>query len=168
MQTRETHHVSEATDVASCEWSDLHTAAWLGMLQTYRHLTRDLDAELEARHGLSLSGLELLSRLAAAAERRLRLSALAEQIGLSISGVSRLVDTLEDGGLVERHTCPEDGRAVNAWLTRAGLELVGAAQATHFTGVQRDFFAHLSAGELRTLADVFTRVAPDARAACLS
>jgi len=138
------------------------------MLQTYRQLTRQLDAELETRHGLSLSGLELMSRLAAVADRRLRLSTLADQVGLSVSGVSRLVDTLEEGGFVERLTCPEDGRAVHAWLTEDGLELVHEAQATHFAGVQRDFFAHLSCGELSTLADVFARVAPDTPAACPS
>ena len=96
-QAQEPHHRSRSIADGPAGWSDRHTAAWLGMLQTYRQLTRHLDAELEGQHGLSLSGLELLSRLAGVAERRLRLSTLSDQIGLSVSGVSRLVDTLEEG-----------------------------------------------------------------------
>ena len=34
--------------------------AWVGLLETHKQLTRALDAELDARHGLSLSGVELL------------------------------------------------------------------------------------------------------------
>ena len=60
-------------------WSERHADAWIGLLETHKQLTRMLDAELESRFGLSLSGLELLARLAAAPDRCLRLSALAAQ-----------------------------------------------------------------------------------------
>ncbi len=72
------------------EWSERHAEAWIGLLETHKQLTRVLDAELESRYGLSLSGLELLARLAAAPGRCLRLSALAAQAGLSLSRVSRI------------------------------------------------------------------------------
>src|SRR4051812_21951766 len=76
-------------------WSDLHADAWIGMLETIKRLTRALDAELYEEHGIGLSGLELLGRLAAADDRRLTLSALASGTGLSLSRISRLVDGLE-------------------------------------------------------------------------
>ena len=44
------------------QWNETFADAWIGLLQTQRQLTRELDAELEARHGLGLSGLELLGR----------------------------------------------------------------------------------------------------------
>jgi DNA-binding MarR family transcriptional regulator len=147
-------------------WSDTHADAWIGLLQTQRNLTRELDAALEAAHGLSLSSLELLGRLAAADDRLLRLSALAEQTGLSLSRVSRVVDALELRGLVERVQCPSDGRAVNALLTDAGLVLVREAQATHFAGVRERFFDRLEPQEIATLAAIFTRFAPGAAAQC--
>src|ERR1700691_6782427 len=78
------------------QWSHDHAAAWIGLLATHRSLTRELDAELEAAHGLTLSGLELLVRLANTPEHWLRLSALASEAGLSLSRVSRIVDVLED------------------------------------------------------------------------
>jgi len=147
-------------------WSETHADAWIGLLEAHKRLTRALDAELEARHGLSLSGLELLGRLAAADGRRLRLSALAQAASLSLSRVSRIIDLLEARGLVERRPCSADARAVEAHLSNAGLELVRNAQATHFASVQERFFDRLEPGELEVLAEVFGRLAPRAAASC--
>jgi DNA-binding MarR family transcriptional regulator len=147
-------------------WSDTHSTAWIGLLETHKRLTRALDAELEASHGLSLSGLELLGRLAASEQRRLRLSALATACGLSLSRVSRIVDLLENRGLVQRRPCPDDARAVEAHLTDAGLALTREAQATHFASVQRRFFDQLEPQQVEALAEVFDRLAPEAASAC--
>jgi DNA-binding MarR family transcriptional regulator len=147
-------------------WSDQNAEAWLGLLETHKRLTRALEAELEAAHGLSLSALELLGRLAAAEGRRLRLSTLAAECGLSLSRVSRIVDNLEDRGLVRRRPCPGDARAINAHLTKAGLELVREAQGTHFASVEERFFGQLSGDEVATLAAVFGRFAPRAADDC--
>lgn len=135
-----------------------HAQAWVGLQRACRDLTRRLEASLDERHGLSLSGLELLGRLAAGEDRRCRLSRLAHDVGLSVSRVSRIVDVLERRGLVERQPCPEDTRATNAWLTDAGLALVRDAQAGHVADVQRSFFDRLDDDELRILGDVFTRL----------
>ncbi len=147
-------------------WPQVAADAWIGLLQTHRQLTRQLDAELEARHGLGLSGLELLGRLAAAEDHCVRLSALAEQVNLSLSRVSRIIDALQARHLVERRPCPMDARAINAQLTPAGLELARAAQRTHFDGVQQRFFDRLSPEEVATLAEVFNRFSPGAARAC--
>jgi DNA-binding MarR family transcriptional regulator len=144
-------------------WSDTHAEAWAGFLDAHRRLTRALDQELERAHALNMSALELLGRLAAADDRRMRLSALAGDSGLSLSRVSRIVDTLEARGLVERRPCPGDARAINAHLTDAGLELARSAQATHFADVQGRFFDRLSTAEVTLLAELFGRLA--ARAA---
>jgi DNA-binding MarR family transcriptional regulator len=148
------------------QWSPTYADAWIGLLATHRRLTRELDAQLEAAHGLTLSGLELLARLASAPERRLRLSLLAAEAGLSLSRVSRIVDALEGRGLIERRPCPEDARAINAQLTAAGLELARAAQATHLAAVRERFFDRLSGREIAALAAVFGRFSPDAGSAC--
>jgi DNA-binding MarR family transcriptional regulator len=148
------------------EWSERHADAWIGLLETHKQLTRALDAELESRYGLNLSGLELLARLAAAPDRCLRLSALAAQSGLSLSRVSRIAVALETRGLIERTPCNEDARAVEAHLTPAGLTLVREAQATHFASVERRFFEALQPGELEVLAAVFGRFSPRAAQEC--
>src|SRR3954462_7561595 len=147
-------------------WSDTHKDAWTGMLETHKRLTRALDAELESQYGLSLSGVEVLGRLAAANDRALRLSALATACGLSLSRISRIVDTLEARKLVERHSCPGDARAVGALPAPAGLELAREAQASHFASVQQRFFEHLKPAEIATLAEIFGRFAPHAAGEC--
>jgi DNA-binding MarR family transcriptional regulator len=164
------------TDIAKCayalgedglaSWDRTHSEAWIGLLETHKRLTRALDAELEADFGLSISGLELLGRLAAAEDRRLGLSALASQCGLSLSRVSRIMDSLETRGLVRRRTVRTDGRAVQGELTDAGLDLVKRAQASHFASVQRRFFAQLSDDQVATLAEIFSRFAPAGPEAC--
>jgi DNA-binding MarR family transcriptional regulator len=136
-------------------WSDTHAAAWIGLLETHKQLVRELEAELEAEHGLSLSGFELMSRLARADGRMLRLTALAEAAGLSLSRVSRILDMLEKRGLVERRADTDDTRAKNALLTQQGLDLLRAAQKTHFAGVERLFFDRLREQDVETLARVF-------------
>ena len=136
-------------------WSDTSAAAWIGLLETHKHLTRELEAELVAEHGLSISGLEVLFRLARADGHTMRLTALAEAAGLSLSRVSRILDALERRRLVERRSDADDSRAKQAWLTPQGLELLRAAQHTHFAGVERRFFDRISPSDVETLARVF-------------
>jgi DNA-binding MarR family transcriptional regulator len=147
-------------------WSDTHADAWIGLLETHKRLTRALDAQLEAEHGLTLSALEVLGRLAAAPGRSLRLSDVATATGLSLSRISRIVDALCARQLVERRASQSDARAVDAHLTEAGLALARAAQASHFASVQERFFEQLSSEELEVLARVFGRFAPRAAADC--
>ena len=147
-------------------WGDVHRQAWIGMLETHKQLTRRLEAELEAEHGLSLSALELMGRLAAADDRLPTPSHLAEGCGLSLSRISRIVDSLEARKLVERRRCHTDARARNAWLTDAGLDLVREAQAMHFGGVEREFFQHIEPSDIEALAAVFARFAPNGGEDC--
>jgi DNA-binding MarR family transcriptional regulator len=141
-------------------WSDLHAEAWVGFLEAHKRLTRALDAELDGRHGVTLSAAEVLGRLAATEDRCMRLSKLATVTGLSLSRISRIVDALAARDLVIRKGREDDARAVEAHLTAAGLELARGAQASHFASVQACFFDQLSADELATLARVFARLGP--------
>jgi DNA-binding MarR family transcriptional regulator len=150
----------------SAGWTQHEADAWIGLLETHKRLTRALDAELDAAHGLGLSTLELLGRLKAAGESWPRLSALARETGLSLSRVSRHIDALERRGLVQRRRCATDSRAVEAHLTGAGLALVAEAERAHAEAVRERFFAQLSDEEAATLARVFARFAPRAAQAC--
>jgi DNA-binding MarR family transcriptional regulator len=147
-------------------WTADEADAWIGLLEAHKQLTRALDAELDAAHGLGLSSLELLGRLAAAGERWPRLSELAAETGLSLSRVSRHMDALERRGLVERRRCETDSRAVEAHLTGAGAALQREAEAAHAAAVRARFLDQVGDDELAVLAGVFRRFAPRAAAAC--
>jgi predicted transcriptional regulator len=75
------------------------------LLRAHAAATRSLSAQLSAEHGLTLSDYEVLLRLAHAEDRRMRRVDLAEQVLLSASGVTRLLDGLEQSGFVERASC---------------------------------------------------------------
>jgi DNA-binding MarR family transcriptional regulator len=149
------------------QWSPSQADAWIGLLETHKRLTRELDSELERRHGLGLSGVEVLGRLASDGGG-LRLSVLARETSLSLSRISRVVDLLERRGLVRRRPCESDARAVEAHLTESGSALAAETQVTHLDFVARRFFDQLEPDELDTLARVFGRMAPVAAVRCVA
>lgn len=148
-------HISEA---GLCAWSPSRQRAWIGFLQAHAQLTKALDADLIARHHITLSAYAVLARLAVAEEGHLRMSRLAEQALLSQSRVSQIVDQLQDRGLVERRACPSDSRVVHAAITDRGFDLLRAAQATHFEGVQERFFGRLDRDDAEHLDRAFAKV----------
>ena len=76
--------------------------AWRSFLRSHATILRGLDAELVADHGMTTRDYEVLLVLAHAPDRRLPMSALAESTMLTRSGITRLVDGLVRGGLIER------------------------------------------------------------------
>ena len=142
--------------------SPAELGAWRGFLRVHSALIHELDRELEEAHGLPLTHYEVLLHLESAPGHRLRMAELAASVLLSQSGITRLVDRLERGGLVTREPCPEDGRGLLAALTPEGLRRLQAARPTHLAGVRRRFLAHFDERELRGLADAWERVRPGA------
>ena len=140
--------------------NETETRAWVGLLHAHAHLVRQLDADLIAAHGMSVSAFEVLSRLAMAEHGRLRMTDLAERVLLSPSGLSRLVDRLEADMMIVRIACETDGRAINATITERGRACLAEAQATHFEGIRRVFLDHFSEAEIGQLAEFWVRVAP--------
>jgi DNA-binding MarR family transcriptional regulator len=59
----------------------------------------------------------------------IRLSDLAQELGVDVSTVSRQVQALEQKGLVSREPDPDDGRAVLLQLTRKGKAVRAKMQA---------------------------------------
>jgi len=132
------------------------------MLRVHAKLMRQLDTDLAAGHGLSLSAYEVLLFLADAPGGRMRMAQLADSVLLSRSGLTRLADRLERAGLVEREPCPSDQRGFNALITDRGRELFASARQTHLGGVRKHFLSHFSEDDLRTLGGFWERVRPGA------
>lgn len=149
--------------------SDRELRAWRGMLRAHASLTKALDADLEAGHGLPLSSYEVLMHLVAADGERMRMSDLADSVILSRSGLTRLVDRMEREGLLARESCPSDARGAYARLTETGSAKLDAARRTHLSGVRERFLDRLTEAEQDALGDCWERVLPagaDAGPAC--
>jgi DNA-binding MarR family transcriptional regulator len=133
-------------------------SAWRSFLRTHARVTRALDAELTAAHNLPLSSYEVLLFLENAPENKLRMAELADSVLLSRSGLTRMVDRLEQGGLVRRETCADDLRGFNAVLTEPGRAALRNARRTHLSGVRRLFLKHFTVEEQRLLGSYWERV----------
>src|SRR3954469_2537007 len=153
-----------AASQTSVNLSAVELGAWRGLLRVHTALVKALDAELTAAHDLPLSSYEVLITLDSAPNRKRRMAELADSTLLSRSGMTRLVDRLEDKGLLERDTCTDDGRGCFAVLTEKGAELLKSARPTHLDGVRERFLSHFSDDELRLFADAWERVLPGAAA----
>jgi DNA-binding MarR family transcriptional regulator len=119
---------------------------------------RELSAELELEHGLTINDYEVLLRLARAKQRRMRRVDLAEEVLLSPSGITRLLQGLERAGWVEKATCESDARVSYAKLTDAGLAKLRAAAKTHVAGIQRVFLDRFDDDERATLVEFLSRI----------
>jgi len=131
---------------------------FVGLLRAHAAATRKLSAQLSVDHGLTLSDFEVLLRLSRAPDRRLRRVDLAEQVLLTASGITRLLDGLERSGFVERGSCSTDRRVVYAVLTDDGLEKLRAARNTHLEQIEAYFQARLDENELEELTGLLVRL----------
>lgn len=124
---------------------------------------RELDRHAGG-YGLSDAKLELLGALCCRERGRACLHALSEELGVTRPNVTKLVDGLERGGLVERMPHPSDGRMVHAHLTDRGRELAGDALPGRLAVIERIWDA-LGDDDLERLVALLDAVAPRAPAA---
>ncbi|MEI7620674.1 MAG: MarR family transcriptional regulator [Candidatus Falkowbacteria bacterium] len=81
-------------------------------------------------HGLDFSDFMILSYLNEAPEQKLRRIDLAEKLGLTASGITRMLLPLEKLGIIERNLDDSDARARYATITKAGKNLLQDASAS--------------------------------------
>ena len=140
---------------------DPRLAPWRAFVRAQAHVSRRLDEDLRAEHGLSLQEYVALLILAESPDRRLRMGRLADSLTLSKSGATRLIDRLVDDGLVDRVTCSSDLRGAEAALTEAGVNRLRTAAPTHLRGIADYFLSAIDGDDLeivqRTMQDVADR-----------
>lgn len=112
-----------------------------------------------------LPWLGVLVRLARSPDSRLRMTELARDMTLSTSGLTRLIDRMEEAGLVERQACPSDRRGFHVVLTDAGDVLLARVAPSHLEAVTACVTSHLTSAQLATLTDLLRIVRDGARAA---
>ena len=132
--------------------------AWARLLRGHAATTRSLSAQLVSDHGLTLNAYEALLLLAHAEDARMRPVDLAEQLLLTASGVTRLLDGLEEVGLIERATCASDRRVSYAVLTDTGRAKLESASESHVAAVRALFEERFSDEELEQLAGLLGRL----------
>ncbi|HZU60199.1 MAG TPA: MarR family transcriptional regulator [Solirubrobacteraceae bacterium] len=121
-------------------------------------MLRQLDKSLDSEQRMLVNEFDVLITLDNAPERRLRMTDLAEATMLSSGGMTRLVGRLEERGLVRRDPDPDDARAFQASLTKAGRATLARARVTHDRVISSLLGAHLTTRDAQTLVQLLDRV----------
>ena len=133
-------------------------AAWRTFLEAHAIIIRALEQEMAEEQGLPLTWYDILVHLDHAPQDRLRMQALAECLLLSRSGVTRLIDRMEQAGLVRRDSCPDDRRGSYAIITQEGKGVLQRATSGHLRGIQRHFLHHLNDQDIGALHSALSKV----------
>lgn len=137
--------------------SDMHLRAFRTLLEAHARLLDALNVRFRDRD-LSLTYYDVLVQLSEAPDRRLRMQELAHHVLLSKSGLTRLIDRMEDQGLVRREASAADARGVNAVMTDGGLAALEAAVPAHKADLLDLVATVMDEQEARVMADLLGRV----------
>lgn len=124
-----------------------------------QQLTRRLrKAQADALSPLGLTpAQERALRVIARGDEPLRMTALAEHLGIVPRSVTTVVDALEEAGLVRREIDPANRRAILLHLTDSG-EAVDADMRDARRHAAGELFAPLGADDRRTLSAILARM----------
>jgi DNA-binding MarR family transcriptional regulator len=123
---------------------------FLSLWRTYDRL-RALEEELFGRYDLTPQQYNALRLLAAADPEKVRTLDLAGRLVSRAPDITRLLDKLERGGLVERDRPADNRRVVHVGITAAGVALLRRLREPLRECHQRQL-GHLSPAQLDDLA----------------
>lgn len=132
--------------------------AWRAYVIASELLRKQLNRELQERHGLALADYEVLVRLSDQDGGRMRMAHLAGEVASSKSRLSHQIGRMEAAGLVQRVECGDDARGVFAEITEAGRARLRETAPTHVAGVRAHLVDLLKPSDQIALAEIFERV----------
>ena len=111
---------------------------WCALSLLHGRIEAHLERALQAAHELSVreySLLDVLSRQHDGEGGHLRMAQVADAVVLSQSATTRLVNRLEERGLLTRYLCPTDRRGIYTDVSDEGLRLLAEARPTNETAL---------------------------------
>lgn len=143
---------------SACPSGDEKVTLFGLLIETNARLARDLGSALERSCQLPLAWFEVLLRLRQNPDGRLTMSQMADAIVHSTGGTTRLVDRLEEAGLVRRENCPNDRRSVYVAITEGGNAKLDQALGVHLTYLDESLGARLDESDRGTLSALLTKL----------
>ena len=136
--------------------------AWRLYFESALALVDVLDTELEQAVGIPLRWYDALVQLEESPEG-IPMTELAERILYSKSGFTRVIDRMEQEGLVRRARPTNDRRTILILVTDKGTETMERARRHHRDGIQRHFAQHLTNADIKALTRALEKVRTHAR-----
>jgi len=119
-------------------------------------LQRKVDGQL-GMHGISFTEYQIMHYLAGAPEQTMRRIELAECVGISASGVTRLLAPMEKNRIVVKRANPRDARVSLVKLSESGVTLYNDARVS-FTHCAESLTSNVSSKQLENLIDLTGRL----------
>ena len=132
--------------------------AWRFFLKTHAVLLEQMEQALKQANLPDLSWYDVLWALEEALDRRLRLHELADALVLQRSNLTRLVDRMEQSGLVKRESCDSDRRGAFATITQQGLVVRQQMWQVYSQSIHTHFAQRLSEEQIVALTQVFVNL----------
>jgi DNA-binding MarR family transcriptional regulator len=136
--------------------------AWRLYFESALALVDVLDAELERDVGIPLRWYDCLVHLEETPDG-LRMNELAERILYSKSGFTRVVDRMEETGLVRRMRPDNDRRSIFVVLTEQGRAMIAKARRHHRHAIAQHFTSHLTDADVKALTRALDKLSAHAR-----
>ncbi|MDX2242822.1 MAG: MarR family transcriptional regulator [Leptolyngbyaceae cyanobacterium bins.302] len=130
---------------------------WRLFRTTYVTVVDQIEKDLEQAGLPPLLWYSVLWTLERAPDQEMRLHELADEVFLSRSNITRLIDRMEEAGLLCRKRCPQDRRGAYAAITQDGLIMRKQMWAVYAQGIAAYFTDHLRDEEVKVLEAVFDR-----------
>ena len=134
------------------------SATWRALITAFSWVEGILAAEMKAETGMALERYGILLMLAQAEDGAMRPSDLADALPITRSGTTRLVDRLEQDGLIERRSCESDRRGNLILLTRKGHEIFREAGRVHLRGIDEHIGSQLTKDEMNELRRLLAKL----------
>ena len=139
--------------------------AWARLVRARQLLLERIEVDLKAAGLPPLRWYDVLLELDRAGRQGLRQYEIGQAVLLTKYNVSRLLDRLEDEGLLARYVCEEDGRGARVLITDKGRMLRRRMWGVYGPALRGHLAGHLSQAELEQLAALLGRLPGVAREA---
>ncbi len=132
--------------------------AWASMHFAYREMSKLLDERLRAESECSLSDVDVLNELFCTPDHRLQMLALADRLGVTRGGLTRIIDRLVERSWVSRDRPEHNRREGYAVITDEGARVVQHARAVYIRVLRQTLGTHLDDAALDDLAAGMTKL----------
>lgn len=136
--------------------------AWRQFFESALALIDLLDDDFQRQSGFPIRWYDVLVHLEAAPDG-LRMNELAEKILYSKSGLTRVIDRMEEADLIHRYRPEHDRRSVFVLQTDNGREAMTNARRHHHAWIEEHFSAPLDDADIKALTHAFEALSTHVR-----
>jgi DNA-binding MarR family transcriptional regulator len=135
---------------------------WRLFMESSLALVDVLDTELKDTVGIPQRWYDVLVHLEESPDG-IPMTELADQILYSKSGFTRVIDRMEEAGLVSRVRPPNDRRSILVVPTDKGTQTMERARRHHRDGINRHFSEHLTDTDTKALTRALEKISTHTR-----